>query len=176
MKRKLLKLLKMKNSVNQEMPLLGKKLSTNNFSMKTFFVLFFLHLFSFAALAQTGENDKSNVANGESAIDMSNYNLAPGMVLSPKKVNLEMDYSFMLNEIPATAPKNFKNDDFLRVIPKEKLDYWKASEPEVYQYYATAKNFYDNLSPKVKAIFSVEVLWHIYFYDQKLKSKLQAVK
>ena len=65
----------MKKSVNQEVLFLGKKLSANNFSVKTFFVLFFLHLFSFAALAQTGENDKSNVANGESAIDMSNYNL-----------------------------------------------------------------------------------------------------
>ncbi len=97
------------------------------------------------------------------------------MVYSPKKVDL-IDYSFMLEQIPTVEPKKFKNEDFLKVIPKEKLDYWKTSEPQVYKYYATAKNFYDNLSNKVKSVLSVDVLWHIYFYDVKLKNQLQSIK
>lgn len=174
MKRTLLKLFKMKNSVNQESYLTGKKLFTKNFQVKTLFILVIVSFFSFTATAQNGELDKSISTSNEAAIE-SNFNLAPGMVYSPKKVNL-VDYSFMLEHIPATEPKNFKNDDFLKVIPKEKLDYWKSSEPQVYQYYATAKSFYDNLSNRVKSVLSVEVLWHIYFYDVKLKNQLQAIQ
>ncbi|MES2545476.1 MAG: hypothetical protein V4548_11355 [Bacteroidota bacterium] len=173
MERKLLKLFKMKNNPNPVKSLSSTKKLNNNFQPQMFFILILVSFFSFTATAQNDELDKSNI--GQSSVDMSNFNLAPGMVFSPKKVNL-IDYSFMLEQIPTVEPKKFMNDDFLKIIPKEKLDYWKSSEPQVYQYYATAKNFYDNLSNKVKSVLSVDVLWHIYFYDVKLKNQLQSIK
>lgn len=164
----------MKNSDNYENYLSNKKIIINYFQIKTFFIFVITAIFSFSATAQN-EIEKPISNQSEYDIYIASFNLPPGAGYYAKNVDL-IDYSFMLEQIPAVNPEKFINDDFLKVYPKEKLDYWKSNEPNIYQYYATAKNFYDNLSSKVKSVLSVEVLWHIYIYDQKLKNKLEAIK
>ena len=164
----------MKNSDAYENYLSNKKIIINYFQIKTFFILVITAIFSFSATAQN-EIEKPISNQSEYDIYIASFNLPPVAGYYAKNVNL-INYSFMLEQIPTVNPEKFKNDDFLKVYSQEKLDYWKSNEPIIYQYYATAKNFYDNLSSKVKSVLSVEVLWHIYIYDQKLKNKLEAIK
>lgn len=134
-----------------------------NFSMKTFFVLLITTFSCFAGMAQTDESEKRV------------FNLPPDFGLA-EKTNTNIDYSYKLAEIPKEDPLNFKSSDFLRNAPQEKLAYYKQNEPQKLQYFTDAKAFYDNLSSKVKVVFTIEELWYIYYFDQKLKNTLQAVK
>ena len=52
----------------------------------------------------------------------------------------------------------------------------KTESPESYVYYIKADEYYKKLSPKVKAVFSVDDLWNIYMFNQKLKVQLADIK
>ena len=165
MKRKLPKLLKINDNVNQGNTFLNKKSPTINFQMKTFFILLFISLFAFSGMAQIKGSEKTKPV----------FNLPPGLSFHPK-TDTTVDYSYKLNQIPNQDPENFKEGDFFKDVPKYKLDYYQKNEPENFQYYLKAKAFYDNLSDKVKITFTIEELWYVYYFDQKLKSTLQAIK
>lgn len=162
MKRKLLKLQPMKTSFNLENFFVNDRLFTKNFIMKTFFLLF-AALSSIIGLAQ-------NIASENRVL-----NLPPDYIVA-EKTNINIDYSFKLAAMPQNEPLNFKAGDFLAMAPEGKIAYYTEYEPQKLQYYITAKNFYDQLSNRVKATFTIEELWYIYYFDQKLKNTLQAVK
>jgi hypothetical protein len=102
------------------------------------------------------------------------YNLPPGSVLKSKS-SVEDTYSYKLNFLNDASVVD-KNQNFLESISKDELEEMKILSPNKYAYYIEAKEFYTNLSPKVKNTFSVKELWEIYVFDQEFKSKLQNIK
>jgi hypothetical protein len=84
-----------------------------------------------------------------------------------------IDYSFKLNQAKGNEPiekrwiYKFSDSDFKKL---------KNSNQKLYDYYSTASNYFQNLSDKVKSIYTLEELWYIYMYDQPLKNKLATIK
>lgn len=138
--------------------------------MKKLF-LFFLLPGAFICNTANGQETKTSKATqGSDKV----FNIPPGSVLD-MKVKTDIDYSPKLADIPSYEP-NAEAKDFLAHIPKEELADMERNSPESFAYYMRAKTFYSNLSNKVKATFSIEELWHIYMFDQKLKTTLEKIK
>lgn len=103
------------------------------------------------------------------------YNIPPGSVLKPK-TNTEIDYSYKLSEIPSKDPVGYVEPDFFINFDKEALMEEESSSKEINAYYNQARAFFQSLSPKVKVIYTVDELWYIFQFDQKLRYKLVAIK
>ncbi|MCE3279506.1 MAG: Protein of unknown function precursor [Bacteroidetes bacterium] len=101
-------------------------------------------------------------------------NLPPGAVINIKSY-VSIDYSYKLVEIPSSEPLNYIQGDFLKEISKDLAD-MKVNAPESYKYYTIAQAYYNGLSNKVKTTFTIDELWYIYYYDQKLKNQLQDIR
>lgn len=99
------------------------------------------------------------------------YNLPPGESI-PKDF-VFVDYSYKLqnssiDQIVAYA----SSQDFLYFLTFEQLDLIKRTDNEKFEYYQSAKRFYEQLTQYTKTLFTLEELWYIYKYDAKLKEKL----
>lgn len=135
--------------------------------MKRLFLLFLLPAV-FICNTAMGQNKSSTQDGGKV------FNIPPGSVVM-RKVNTDLDYSYKLADIPSNEP-HVQPEDFLKHLQKDELAEMEATAPESYRYYMDAKQFYTSLSNKVKATFSVDELWHIYMFDQKLKTTLENIK
>jgi hypothetical protein len=102
------------------------------------------------------------------------YNLPPNQILNPK-AKVDKDYSFKLSELSTFEPNGFIDGDFLYEVSNE-MENFKKNDLKTYDYYTNANNFYKSLSPKVKAVYSVDELWDIYIFDEKLTNKLKEIK
>lgn len=133
--------------------------------MKTL-ILLFIFIFSFVFSLQ-GYSQTISVTDEQNP----KFHLPPGAKLM-HKANTEIDYSYKLNEIPAADSLNFTSGNFLKEFKENDLLDMQANTPETYLYYITARNYYNNLSSRVKATFTIEELWYIYKFDQNLKANL----
>lgn len=114
-----------------------------------------------------------------SAYSQSNqgFNLPPGSVLN-KKAEINKDFSAKLQLLQSG---NFditkaNQSEFLFQYSSSEIELMKTESPESYNYYKIADDYYNNLSPKVKAVFSVDDIWNIYMFNQKLKAQLADIK
>ena len=99
------------------------------------------------------------------------FNLPPKAKFMPKLYQ-EIDYSYKLNDLSLNeaVTKNFLNR-----FTETDLDKLKKKDNITYNYYKAAQNYFRSLSDTVKNKFTVEELWHVYIYDQKLKNKLKTI-
>ena len=104
--------------------------------------------------------------------DVTKFNLPPGTGFAPK-IFQEIDYSYKLNDESLNEPIEKK---YLFKFSEIKLEEIKSIDPNAYNYYNTANNYFNSLSKSVKRKFTVKELWYIYMYDLKLKNKLLTVK
>lgn len=105
----------------------------------------------------------------------NNYNLPPGVVFT-KKFITTLDLSYKLN---GTPKKQDYIDSELRVSKNftiDQLESIKDIDPVNYEYYKTANVFFNNLSLKIKNLYTINELWYIYVFDQQLKNKLLTIK
>ena len=124
-------------------------------------------LFCCCSYGQNIEKDLNNSSN--------NFNLPPGVVFSKKFVTT-LDLSYKLN---GQENRQTYNDADLKVgknLSKEQLESLKEIDVVNYKYYTTANAYFDNLSNKIKAIYTINELWYIYVFDQNLKNKLLTIK
>lgn len=97
------------------------------------------------------------------------FNLPPGSIV---KGDVKIiDYSYKLENIEKYENFAFKTD-YLYEFSSEELQQMKNQSPAVYGYYMAAVRYFGTLSDRVKKIFTIEELWHIYKFDQALKEKL----
>jgi len=120
----------------------------------TFFTMLFILISSIAFSQQAKE-----------------FNLPPRAKFMPKLYQ-EIDYSYKLNDLSLNeaVTKNFLNK-----FTETDLDKLKMKDNATYNYYKVAQNYFISLSDTVKKKFTVEELWHVYIYDQKLKNKLKII-
>ena len=116
----------------------------------------------------------SNIS-AQTDAEVSNYDLPPGAFLSPK-FDTDKDMSEIINEIKHKAVENSNEDEkakFLKPdITQEDWDRLKKYNPEEYEYYQRALNFYDNLSERVKIIIDTDDLWYIYKFKVESREEL----
>jgi hypothetical protein len=137
---------------------------------KSLIVTVFKMLCVFFCSNSYGQNEKIIGTNS-----IENFNFPPGLAL-PMKFNVNLDLSHKLNH---TESLRAYNDSELRVgkiLTLEQLEELKEIDKVNYDYYTTANNYFENLSKKIKEIYTKNELWYIYVFDQKLKDKLFTIK
>lgn len=107
-------------------------------------------------------------------IGEENYNLPPGYVLSSKRTIL--DLSFKIDKTKSV--QNYDSTDLkvLKNLSSEQVEEYKDKLGDYYYYYKEGIAYINTLSKKVKDIYTVEEIWYIYIFDQKLKDKLLTIK
>jgi Glu-tRNA(Gln) amidotransferase subunit E-like FAD-binding protein len=120
-------------------------------------------------------NSESKAVLNSSSGSTSQYNLPPGAVLYPK-TDPSIDYSEKLY-----GESNYKqivivNQQFKSVMTPENYADMQANDLASYNYYKEAEAYFDQLSDKVKALFTANEIWYIYYFDTNLKNQLLSVK
>lgn len=106
--------------------------------------------------------------------DVGKYNLPPGFVLSPKRTVFDLSF-----KIDKTKPYvNYSSTDLkvLKNLSSEQVEEYKDKLGDYYFYYKEGIAYINTLSNKVKNIYTIEEIWYIYIFDQKLKDKLLTIK
>lgn len=113
--------------------------------------------------------------NAKQSSNEANLNLPPGSRLHPKaKI---YDLSFKLNKNGFENVSYLQSDlKFLKDLSDVEIENQKTENPEYYAYYMAGKKYINELSSKVRNIYTVTELWYIYAYDQKLKNTLTTIK
>lgn len=106
-------------------------------------------------------------ANGQN----TDYNLPPGYRLIPGKTI--MDLSFRLDREKLEKEISPNELKFLKEIDDSELH---LTSPEYQQYIQDGRAFINSLSDKIKSIYTVDELWYIYAFDQKLKEKIVRIR
>lgn len=99
------------------------------------------------------------------------FNLPPGAVFNPKTYS-QIDYS---EKLYSSNNKESLNKNYLHEFSPKEIEEMKVKYPKDYVYYNDALNYFNSLSDKVKKTFTVDELWYIYIFDQKLKNTLTTV-
>lgn len=138
------------------------KLKVNKFYLKAIFLSSFFFIINSLLFSQNLSQHNSGTLN-----------LPPGGKM-PLKFEY-VDYSYKLNNLqPVSTIVSEQN--FLQDISNEELEKMKTNEPNVYEYYMKADQFFKSLSPSVKSTFTVKELWYIYTYDINLTKRLRDIK
>jgi len=103
------------------------------------------------------------------------YNLPPGAVMYPK-TNPSVDYSEKLYGQPNYKQIIIVNQEFKSVMTEENYADMLKNDMDSYNYYKSAEQYFDALSDKVKALFTANEIWHIYYFDATLKNQLLTVQ
>lgn len=137
--------------------------------MKHLYSIFVLLCLFFSPNSFGQTSDKNNTNS------VKNFNLPPGAYLNRKFIT-DIDLSFKLRG--GVSSVTYKDSDLkiAKNLTAEELESIKDIDPINYNYYTTANNFFNSLSPKVKNIFTKVDLWYIYVFDQDLKNKLTTIK
>jgi len=106
--------------------------------------------------------------------DVGNYNLPPGYVLSSKRTIL--DLSFKIDKTKPALNYDSKDLKVLKNLSSEQVEEYKDKLGDYYDYYKEGITYINTLSNKVKDIYTIEEIWYIYIFDQKLKDKLLTIK
>ena len=107
-------------------------------------------------------------------ISEKNYNLPPGYVLSSKRTIL--DLSFKIDKTKPMLNYDSKDLKVLKNLSSEQVEEYKDKLGDYYDYYKEGIAYINTLSNKVKYIYTIEEIWYIYIFDQKLKDKLLTIK
>lgn len=116
----------------------------------------------------------TNIANAQedhNHLDPDTFNLPPGAVFHPKAFQ-EIDYSYKLSQDGINSVEK----DFMYEFTDQEIIELKTVYKEDYKYFKAALEYFDCLSDKVMQIYTVDELWYIYKFDQKLKEKLKTIK
>jgi hypothetical protein len=100
-------------------------------------------------------------------------NLPPGSAM-PIKFEF-IDYSYKLDNVSSTKLNSLEEKNFLEEFSEQDLIEMKLNSVEKYQYYMKAKLYYNNLSNKIKTLYTVNELWYIYMFDFKLTNKIKSM-
>jgi hypothetical protein len=92
------------------------------------------------------------------------------------KVDATENFAYKLEELPESVSTSYVEPDFLYGKTWDEVIFDTERNAEEVAYYQTAKNYFASLSPKVKSIYSVKQLWHIYYFDQGLKNQLVTIR
>lgn len=106
--------------------------------------------------------------------DVGKYNLPPGFVLNPKRIIFDLSF-----KIDKTKPYiNYSNTDLkvLKNLSSEEIELYKESLGDYYEYYKEGTTYINSLSSSVKNIYTIDEIWYIYIFDQKLKNELLTIK
>lgn len=104
----------------------------------------------------------------------SNYLIPPGASISPK-TDLNKDYSTRLGEmVNPTGEQLIVN--FLQDFSSNELKEMEIEAPAKFNYYNSASLALTSLSDKVKYNFTIDELWYIYMFDQRLFDQLNKIK
>jgi hypothetical protein len=114
-----------------------------------------------------------NIISGFS-IAQTEYNLPPGESV-PQNFVLR-DYSYKLDELTDSMnTTGAEKQDFLDFLNYDQLDSLKQNDGSKFEYYNNARKYFDNLSIRLKIVYSKEELWYIYKYDTQLSSLLKNI-
>jgi hypothetical protein len=102
-------------------------------------------------------------------------NLPPGSVVK-SKYTIYRDLSYKLNQEPNYSQVESVNTELFKDLTESNLLEMKTNDPESFEYYNEAANYFKSLSTKVKALFTSEELWYVYQFDQNLKETLKNLK
>jgi hypothetical protein len=103
------------------------------------------------------------------------FNLPPGFTLYPK-TDSTIDYSEKLFNEPNYKQIGVVNRQFKSVMTEENYVDMQLNDMDSYNYYKEAEVYFDRLSDKVKAIYTADEIWYIYYFDTNLKNQLLSVK
>lgn len=126
------------------------------------------HVFFILLLISSSFGFSQTVLNEEISI-----NLPPGSSM-PIKFEF-IDYSYKLDNVSSTKCNSLEEKNFLEEFSEEDLIEMKLNSVEKYQYYMKAKSFYNNLSNKIKTLYTIDELWYIYMFDLKLTNKIKSI-
>ncbi len=87
-----------------------------------------------------------------------------------------IDYSKKLIDLNSVTPINANEVNFLKEYTEADLQEIKTIDINKYDFIQNADSYFHSLSPKVIGLYSIEELWNIYVYDQKLKKQLAEIK
>ncbi|RTY90010.1 hypothetical protein [Flavobacterium sp. GT3R68] len=134
--------------------------------MKPTLLLILLLIMPFCMTAQHASLDKNSTAN---------YNLPPGLSFG-KKFITTLDLSYKLHG--GTSAVSYQDSELkiAKVFLNNDLEAIKELDPVNYNYYTTANSYFNNLSNKVKNLYTKNELFYIYVFDQNLKNKLLTIK
>jgi hypothetical protein len=68
-----------------------------------------------------------------------------------------------------------EKQDFLDFLNLDQLDSLKQNDGSKFEYYNNARIYFDNLSIRLKIVYSKEELWYIYKFDVPLSELLKNV-
>jgi len=115
-----------------------------------------------------GQDSQKNTYSDNST---ESFNLPPGAVFNPKTY-IEIDYREQLqfSKYDQSVDKNY-----LQEFSDTEIVNMKENYPNDYKYYSNALKYFNSLPVKVKKTFTVDELWYIYKFDQRLKKTLQTI-
>lgn len=111
---------------------------------------------------------------GFMGFSQDNFNLPPGFKFKSKFEFI--DYSGKFLDVATASKAIVSSQSFLKNFSSDDLSEMKLNCPEKYRYYMDANTVYENLSPRVKNVFTVDELWFIYMFDVELAKKLRSIK
>jgi hypothetical protein len=132
--------------------------------MKKLTFLFAMTIFFSGFFAQTKSSQ---------ALRDLGYNTPPGVVFG--KIDPSFSYADKLNYVSSQVPADYQEPKFMGTMTLEEYLNDQTISQENRAYYQQAKVYFDSLSPKIKTLFSVEELWHIYYFDAVLKENLKSI-
>lgn len=137
--------------------------------MKRLYVIVVAIFVSSGCYSQDVQNSESN-----DLVIESNYDIAPGTKLQ-SKFNTNVDYSSLMEKIDYSID-SYPKFDFFESYSEEGMIELESSNQDYQNYIQRLKNYYDSLSPRVKAVYSFKTIWYVFSYDQELKNKLISIK
>jgi hypothetical protein len=82
----------------------------------------------------------------------------------------------LINDVPNYSQIEDVNRELFKDLSLNNLNEMKEINSESYNYYLKAANYFQNISEKVKALYSAEELWYIYQFDATLTETLKTIK
>ena len=98
-------------------------------------------------------------------------NLPPNAKTKTKGVT-EIDISQELDAINQYNQNSPIKAKPLKLLNEDEWTTLELNNPDEFNYYRAAQNYYDELSHRVKCALTTDQLWTIYFYDQDMKDEL----
>jgi hypothetical protein len=124
-------------------------------------------LFAFLPFLMVAQLEKSSDLRSEG------LNTIPNAMYS--KVDRNIDLSAKLAKLPAQIADNYLEPVFIKDGTWDDYILGEGVDQATRNYYTTARDYFQNLSPKIKTTFTVDELWYIYQFDAVLAVELSTI-
>lgn len=104
--------------------------------------------------------------------DLENLNLPPGAHLSSKAKIFDLSEKLTLGY----STLNYVDSDLRFLKPMSEAELQEMEGTPYYDYIMEGRNFIENLSPKIKELYSEAELWYIYAFDRKLSERIAKIQ